>query len=209
MDGQFPVSDFDGWAEYYDRSVWDQKDYPFSGYKDVLAMIFTLAGARPGKLVLDLGTGTGNLALPFDQTGCDLWCTDFSEPMLARARQKIPGAKFFLHDLRTPFPPEFNHPFDCIISAYVFHHFELSEKVRIIQLLAAQHLAPAGFILIGDIAFQDQAALEAVKTAVGDQWDDEYYWIADQAIPALEEIGLKIAYSQVSSCAGVFAIQRR
>lgn len=103
MPNQFPVSDYDGWTEYYDRSVLDQQDYPFTSYKDVLAKIVFKTDARPGMRILDLGTGTGNLALPFARAGCNLWCTDFSEPMLARARQKILEARFILHDLRTPF----------------------------------------------------------------------------------------------------------
>ena len=208
MADQFPASDFDGWAETYDRSVSGRPDYPFIGYEDVLGMIFTLADARPVMCILDLGTGTGNLALPFARLGCDLWCTDFSEPMLVKARRKIPGAHFFLHDLRTPLPVEFEWPFDRIVSAYVFHHFELKEKIRIILSLANQHLAKAGRIVIGDIAFPNQAALKLVKMAVGDNWDEEYYWIVDRAVPALQAIGFEVTYSQVSSCAGVFALQR-
>jgi len=157
--------------------------------------------------VLDLGAGTGNLAIRFAALGCELWCTDFSAPMLAKGGEKLPAAHFYLHDLRTALPPELNRSFDRIISAYVFHHFELAEKVRILKELAA-HLTPAGWIVIGDIAFPDAQALEDVKRAVDGEWEDEYYWMAEEAIPALERAGFKVEYSQVSPCEGVFVIRR-
>jgi putative AdoMet-dependent methyltransferase len=203
----FPASEFDYWADTYDRSV-SIHQFPFYGYLDVLAKIVALAGAQPGLRILDLGTGTGNLALPFARAGCDLWCTDFSEPMLVKARQKIPEARFFLHDLRQPLPAELNHPFDRIVSAYVFHHFPLDEKMRILASLATHSLSYTGCIVIGDIAFPDQSAREAVKISAGDEWEDEYYWLVDETIPALQIMGMQVEYYQVSSCAGVFLLTR-
>jgi len=121
-----PCSEFDIWAETYDASVGIDQ-FPFHGYRDVLRRIIALAGPIPGLSVLDLGTGMGNLALRLVALGCDLWCTDFSAPMLEKARQKLSAAYFFLHDLRDDLPIEINLPFDRIVSAYVFHHFELDE----------------------------------------------------------------------------------
>jgi len=47
-----------------------------------------------------------------------------------------------------------NRRFNRIVSAYVFHHFELGEKVRIIELLVREHLKAGGNWIIADIAFQ-------------------------------------------------------
>ncbi|MEW6586604.1 MAG: class I SAM-dependent methyltransferase [Nitrospirota bacterium] len=204
----FPPSDFDGWAETYDAAVPATTGFPFTGYNEVLRTIVRLAEPRPGHSVLDLGTGTGNLVVPFAQAGCECWCTDSSEPMLAKARQKLPSARFFLHDLRADLPPELDRKFDHIISAYVFHHFPLDEKIRIIQSLATYHLSPNGRLVIGDIAFPNQEALEKVKTEAGDEWEDEFYWLADEAIPALENAGFKVEFFQISSCAGIFLLQK-
>ncbi len=204
----FPASDFDDWAATYDQSVSGWQAFPFTGYEEVLGTILRLAEPRPGLSVLDLGTGTGNLALPFARAGCDLWCTDFSEPLLAKAREKLPEAHFALHDLRADFPSELNRSFDRIVSAYVFHHFPLDEKVRILQSLITHHLSPNGRILIGDIAFPNQAAREQVKAEAGEEWEDEFYWLVSESIPALENAGFKVEYVQVSVCAGIFLFQK-
>ena len=200
----FPHEEFDNWAESYDASVTTDQ-FPFCGYQQVLKEVVALADVRPGMSVLDLGTGTGNLATGFARLGCELWCTDFSAPMLEQARQKLPGAHFLLHDLSMEFPAGWQHLFDRIVSAYVFHHFELDEKLRILRGLLPR-LAPGGRMIIADIAFPGQAALDEVKARFGQGWEDEFYWLEDESLPALEEAGLRVNYRQVSVCAGVFVL---
>jgi len=50
-----------------------------------------LARVSPGDRVLDVATGTGDLAIELRRRGCDVVGSDFSEEMLARARVKEPG----------------------------------------------------------------------------------------------------------------------
>lgn len=201
----FPPAEFDRWAADYDQDVAGET-FPFTGYERVLNAVVHQAEAQPGMHVLDLGVGTGNLAARFAALGCELWCTDFSTEMLARARAKLPAARCFQHDLRQPFPPELNRRFDRIVSAYVFHHFELPEKVDLVAQLARERLVPGGRLVIADIAFPTAADRDSLRRALGDQWEDEFYWIAADTLPALQTRGLDAVYTQVSDCAGVYRI---
>ena len=140
MIDQFPAEDFNRWADHYDQSVLKTGHFPFTGYEAVLDKVVKLANVQPGMSILDLGTGTGNLALRFDALGCDVFGIDFSDAMLEKARLKLPQAQLFQADLRGAWPPEMNRRFNNIISAYVFHHFELNLKVQIIQKLTQEHL---------------------------------------------------------------------
>jgi putative AdoMet-dependent methyltransferase len=202
----FPPSEFDAWADSYDTSTREAAIFPFDGYERVLDTVIRRCAVRPGLSVLDLGSGTGNLAILFDQLGCDLWCTDFSKAMLEKARTKLPNAHFALHDLRTDWPAEFDRRFDRIVSAYVFHHFELEKKVSLCKMLAAQRLLPDGKLVIADLSFPTRIAMEDFKQKI-DDWEDEFYWLADESLVALQKVGLAVVYSQISSCAGVYTVQ--
>jgi len=204
----FPSSDFDRWATHYDDDVRDE-GFPLTGYQHVLIETVRLADAKAGMTILDLGVGTGNLSGKFAHLDCELYCTDFSNEMIEYARKKIPLAHFFLHDLRQPFPPALLRRFDRIVSAYVFHHFELSEKIMIIERLVNQLLAPDGRLVIADISFPTRQEFNAVRQAASDQWDDEPYWIVTDALPALNAICTDVAYVQISSCAGIYQLSRQ
>ncbi len=202
----FPASDFDPWAATYDRDVVTLNRFPFDGYGRVLEAVMELAAPQLGMSILDLGAGTGNLAVRFMRSGCEVWCSDFSKAMLEKAREKLPGAHFVLHDLRAPMPASLQRRFDRIVSAYVFHHLALEQKVKLCRELATRHLTPGGRLVIADLSFQDREAMLAFAESVAELWEEEPYWTADQAMPALQGAGLKAAYRQVSGCAGVYTI---
>ena len=177
----FPASEFDQWAESYDADVVTYDTFPFAGYEQVLDAVVELAGAEAGMSVLDLGVGTGNLAHRFSALGCRLWCTDYSPSMLEKARLKLPEARLVLHDFRDPFPPELNRRFDRIVSAYTFHHFELDQKAALTSRLAREHVVPGGSVIIADISFPSVEKMREFAAAIGDHWNEEPYWLADEA----------------------------
>lgn len=203
----YPASDFDQWAGHYDVDVCGE-GFPFTGYQRVLDEVVRLADTRTGMTVLDLGAGTGNLAAKFMPRGCELWCTDFSESMLELARTRLPSAHCLLHDLRQPFPAALQRRFDRIVSAYVFHHFVLAEKVGLIERILQNLLIPGGRLLIADISFPTQQMLDETRQAAGEYWDEEPYWIAGEALPALEAVGVSVTYQQVSDCAGIYQLSK-
>jgi putative AdoMet-dependent methyltransferase len=204
----FPSSDFDVWAETYDGDVEAERAFPFAGYGEALSTVVDFAAPKPGMTVLDLGTGTGNLAQRFAALGCELWCTDFSAAMLERASRKLPGSRMILHDLGEAWPPELERRFDRVISAYVFHHFTLSRKVQLIKDLALGHLTPGGRLVIADISFPDEPAMRAFAASVGELWEEEDYWLAKASMQAIRGVGLKVDYRQISESAGVYCIER-
>jgi putative AdoMet-dependent methyltransferase len=206
MTNPFPPEEFDEWSTNYDQAVTQSAIFPFKGYEKVLAKVVEVAEAEPGMFVLDLGTGTGNLALYFDKLGCKIWGTDFSSAMLLKARIKLPNMQLVKADLREDWPNVLPRQFDRIVSAYVFHHFDLEQKTQIIDNLIKKRLKPKGRLIIADIAFQDLAALELEKQAAGSYWEEEYYWLADVTVSTLANVGIKSQFHQVSSCAGVFEL---
>ncbi len=199
---------FENWAEGYDAAVQGTDTFPFAGYEEVLQEILRRAAPEPGMRVLDVGTGTGNLAAVFLDRGCEVWGIDSSKRMLEKAAEKYPQAHFVEADLRDELLNAFPHPFDRIVSAYVLHEFDLPTKVNVLGRLVANHLAPGGYVVVGDITFPTTEAHEAAHQRWKDLWDgEEHYWVAGQARVALLSVGLEVEYSQLSCCGGVFVIR--
>ena len=76
-----------------DPAVWDEKAKTFpvkhgdqAGY---VGRFLELAGVEAGETVLDMGCGTGALAVPLAQRGCHVVACDFSQGMLDRMRQDL------------------------------------------------------------------------------------------------------------------------
>jgi cyclopropane fatty-acyl-phospholipid synthase-like methyltransferase len=209
MTDQDRIALFDRWSETYDRDVLDERGL-HEGYDDVLETVVRLADAQPGNRVLDLGIGTGNLALRFVDQGCAVWGVDFSPAMLAKARSKLPEVTLIQADLRKEWPAEDTSaligPFDRIVSTYVLHEFSLEHKLALIRHLADRCLAPKGRIVIGDVAFE---SVQARTDAGADHWDEEeHYWAADETRAACAPAGLRFTYTQVSRHGGVYVFER-
>jgi ubiquinone/menaquinone biosynthesis C-methylase UbiE len=78
--------------------------------------------------VLDVGAGTGRHAVRVAQRGARVTALDFSEEMLARARQKT-GAdrvRWLVHDVALPLPFE-ARSFDRVLSALVLEHIPVDD----------------------------------------------------------------------------------
>ncbi len=199
---------FDRWAASYDRSLLDATGFPFEGYAAVLQRLFELADPRAGLRVLDLGTGTGALAALFAEAGCHVTGVDFSEEMLARARERVPRATFWHVDLLDAWPAALRErSFDLVVSSYVLHEFADATKVALLTRLARETLTPGGRVLIGDVLFADAEARAAAHQAWSAAWDEEeHYGAAADLVPALRSEGLSARFEQLSFCAGVLEI---
>jgi malonyl-CoA O-methyltransferase len=110
--------------EGYDRwaTIYDTEENPLIALEE--PEVDRLLGDVAGLDVVDVGCGTGRHALRLAARGADVTGVDFSEGMLARAREK-PGAdrvRWLVHDLADlPLPlPE--HSFDVVLAALVAEH---------------------------------------------------------------------------------------
>jgi len=199
---------FDRWAEFYDQGVGTSSEFPLARYRDVLSCLMSLADVRPNMSVLDLGTGTGNLAELFFVQNCRVWATDSSPGMIDCARAKQPRIRFSIADLRDGVPASAPERFDRIVSAYAFHHLGLGDKASLIENLALRHLLPQGRLLIADVAFRTAPERTAAEYRYASHWDPcEHYWVVDETEEILRLVPVDVSYSQVSSFAGVFVVQ--
>lgn len=201
---------FDRWAEAYDSSVESSPSFPFVGYEKVLHGLLSSAEVTPGMSVLDLGTGTGAVAGRFLRAGCQVWATDFSPKMIAKAQAKFPSLTCATSDLRDLAIDGFPSRYDRIVSGYALHHLDFEGKLELITDMALNHLLPGGRILVADVAFLTTQQREQAAQRLQDLWDPtEYYWAADETTQALSDLGYSSTFTQVSFCAGYFSISPR
>ena len=202
---------FNAWAANYDQLLDSgNASISFERYEEVLAEATVLAQTVPGMCVLDLGSGTGNLAAHFVSAGCEGWGMDFSEGMQVKALEKLPSLHPILADMRDEaWPDSLTRRYDRIVSAYAWHDFDLVTKLGLLVRLCRDYLAVQGRMVIADIAYPDQAARAEAQAHWGSLWSKaEHYWAGDETIAACKAIGLACSYEQVSSCAGIFVIEK-
>jgi ubiquinone/menaquinone biosynthesis C-methylase UbiE len=114
---------YDRWASSYDD---DANPLPILEG----ALVEQLLGNVGGLEVLDLGCGTGRHAISMARRGADVTAIDFSERMLARAKQKYGDANvtFQVCDLTKPLPFA-AATFDAVLCALVLDHIEDPESL--------------------------------------------------------------------------------
>ena len=200
---------FDLWADGYDKSVniADEQDlYPFAGYKKLMNSIYNAVMVKCPAGILDVGIGTGTLALKLYEAGNEITGVDFSSKMLNQSRVKMPNATLIQHDFSKGLPIELSdEKFDFIISTYALHHLTDSEKIKFIRTLLT-HLNSAGTIIIGDVGFQDRESLDKCRIACDDTWDDDEFYFVYSELQGELLHHCTMTYHQVSHCAGILEI---
>lgn len=125
-----------------------------------------LARIAPGHDVLDLGCGTGTLALIIRemQPGARVSGVDIDPRILAIARRKIEraGATIALHEGSATDPPLPAASFDRILSSLMLHHLTTPQKR---EALAAAHrlLRPGGELHVADFGKPHNPLMRAVS----------------------------------------------
>jgi tRNA (cmo5U34)-methyltransferase len=150
------------------------------GYEELQDAVAAATDAGvPARDVLELGTGTGETALrvlarhPHARwTGIDA-----SEAMLARARERLPGAELRLSRLEDPLP---EGPFDLAVSTLAVHHLDAAGKRDLFARVAGS-LRPGGRFVLGDVVVPragEEGPIEIDRVIdLPDTVDDQLAWL--------------------------------
>lgn len=199
---------FDLWADDYDKAVGlseEENTYPFAGYKGVLGGIFQAVMQKRNAAVLDIGFGTGTLTTKLYEHGCIICGQDFSSRMIEMAQRKMPEAHLYQGDFSQGLAEPLQHQkYDFITATYSLHHLTDAQKETLINTLL-NCLNEDGRILIGDVAFENQAKMDQCRLEAGDEWDDEeIYFVIDELRKTFPEL----SFTKVSYCAGIISLPR-
>ena len=123
------------------------------GAESALRQQVDQAALQPGCRVLDIGCGTGNLAILIkgDYPQVEVVGLDPDPKALARARRKAQRAALSV-SFDQGFSDELPYPddsFDRVFSSFMFHHLELDEKKRTLAEVG-RVLRPAGSLHLLD-----------------------------------------------------------
>ncbi|HXF51440.1 MAG TPA: class I SAM-dependent methyltransferase [Dehalococcoidia bacterium] len=137
-----PQDAYAGYADLYERE--------HASYEEDLAFYTNLA-RRCELPVLELGAGTGRVALHLARAGFRVVGVDASAEMLEVARRKTEPSlrrrvRWVQADMRDF---DLRRRFDLVICAYgTFHHLRTSEEQRSCLRAVRRHLAPGGLLAL-------------------------------------------------------------
>ncbi|RKD97279.1 class I SAM-dependent methyltransferase [Halopiger aswanensis] len=136
---------FDEKASEYDESKSDE-------YRACANLVIEHAAPESTDVVLDLGTGTGAIALPLAEDAERVVGRDISEGMMEEAQRKADeeGLENLEFDYGTFREPEYDDAVDVVTSNFAMHHLSDDEKREAISVIA--DLEPRKFVL-GDVMF--------------------------------------------------------
>src|SRR5215211_5157710 len=167
-----PGVSFDRAAEYYDAT----RGYRDGSAERIRDAIVAHTGAGPSTRWLELGVGTGRIALPFIRAGYDYTGVDISQAMMDRLAGKLaqdPSRPTYRFELRhgdiTELPFE-DSTFDIIIMLHVLH---LVADWQAVLREARRALRPNGWLLLGyDDGPSEDAPIDTVREPdlVRDRW---------------------------------------
>lgn len=150
------------------------------------------AGAGPGRAVLDICTGTGEMALRCARLGADVTAIDVTASMLQRAMAKTRGLpiRFHLMDARhLEFP---DGAFDVAVLSFAVH--DMPRVARVAALREAARVAREAVVIL-DYDFPRREPWRAMVVGLVRLYETAYLpdFARQGLAPVLAEAGLEIA----------------
>ncbi|MDS0477520.1 class I SAM-dependent methyltransferase [Natrinema sp. 1APR25-10V2] len=143
-------------AARFDEKAGEYDDSKTDEYRACASLVVEHAAPEADDVVLDLGTGTGAIALALAPDAAQVVGRDISEGMLAEAERKATEAGLTNLEFGegTFREPEYDGPVDVVTSNFALHHLSDAEKREAIAVIA--DLEPRKFVL-GDVMFFGEA----------------------------------------------------
>lgn len=141
------------------------------GFRALRSRILQLAAPQPDDIAVDVGAGTGLLALALAPMVRQVWAIDISSSMLEYLRTKAASGAITNIEVATASAvslPLVDRSAGLVVSNYCLHHLSEDDKRR---ALAEMHrvLRPGGRLVIGDMMFQVSLADPRDRKVISDK----------------------------------------
>jgi ubiquinone/menaquinone biosynthesis C-methylase UbiE len=146
-------------ARYYDRLM-----SFLTGGRDAVVRKAILGTLQPNERLLDVGCGTGTLAVAAAQRGVRVVGIDRSSPLLRLAREKAAraGVSIAFRNGNLPLLPVPSETFDVATATFVLSELSRDEATLTVYAMA-EAVHPGGRIVIADEAVSDSCLLRFIS----------------------------------------------
>lgn len=179
----------------WNANLYDIKHSFVSKYGDNLV---ELLAPKEGEKILDLGSGTGDLAKKLYDYKVDIIGVDKSENMVLKAMNKYPNIEFMVRDATDM---QYNNEFDAVLSNATLHWIKTPEKAL---NCVYKSLRPGGRFIAefgakGNVQIITDEIINQIKE-VGFEYKTEkfpwYFPSIGEYTSLMEEVGFRVTLAQ-------------